>query len=116
MLDNKDLKKLENLLDRKLDEKTASLRHEFKANSDSLRQEFKSDLKANSDSLRQELKSSTDTLRHDFKSELSKELRPIKSDVAAIHREIRTIVNFFDTDYIKLSRRVEKIERNKIYF
>ena len=96
MLDNKDLKKLENLLDRKLDEKTASLRHEFKANSDSLRQE---------------LKSSTDTLRHDFKSELSKELRPIKSDVAAIHREIRTIVNFFDTDYIKLSRRVEKIEQ-----
>jgi hypothetical protein len=41
---------------------------------------------------------------------ISKELKPIKEDILHIRRHIKTIVNYFDREYLELRKRVERIE------
>jgi len=40
------------------------------------------------------------------------ELKPIKEDVAKIRKDIKTIVAFFDREYLELRHRVERIENH----
>ena len=49
-----------------------------------------------------------------FKNEMGDifdlKLKPIKSDVAEIRREVKQVVYFFDHEYLGLRSRVERIE------
>lgn len=40
------------------------------------------------------------------------ELKPIKEDIAQIRKDIKTITNFFDREYLELRNRVERIEEH----
>lgn len=44
------------------------------------------------------------------KSDLKKELDPIKKDISKIRKDINAIIGFFDTEYLELRKRVERIE------
>lgn len=46
------------------------------------------------------------------KDSLKEELKPIKSDVAKIRKDIDVIIALFDREYINLRKRVEKIEEH----
>lgn len=47
-----------------------------------------------------------------IKDSLKEELKPIKSDVAKIRKDIDVIIALFDRKYINLRKRVEKIEEH----
>lgn len=40
------------------------------------------------------------------------ELKPVKDDVSHMRKDIKTIVNFFDREYLDLRKRVERIEEH----
>lgn len=46
------------------------------------------------------------------KDSLKEELKPIKSDVAKIRKDIDVIIALFDREYVNLRKRVEKIEEH----
>ena len=41
---------------------------------------------------------------------IEKRLKPIKDDIAQIRKDMKTLVNFFDREYLELRKRVERIE------
>jgi len=41
---------------------------------------------------------------------IEKRLKPIKEDISQIRKDIKSIVNFFDREYLELRKRVERIE------
>lgn len=41
---------------------------------------------------------------------VKEELVPIKEDITHIRKDIKTIVNYFDREYLNLRKRVERIE------
>ncbi len=41
---------------------------------------------------------------------LKKELKPMKDDITHIRKDVKTIVNYFDREYLELRKRVERIE------
>ncbi|HLE49666.1 MAG TPA: hypothetical protein VI791_00790 [Patescibacteria group bacterium] len=41
---------------------------------------------------------------------LKKELRPIKEDISHIRKDMKTVINYFDREYLQLRKRVERIE------
>lgn len=88
VLDEKDLKKIKEIfkdeLESKLETQTRQLRDEF----------------------RHELKIEGLRIRDDIKSEI----RLLKSDLARANRNIDTILDFFDREYLDLRSRVERIE------
>lgn len=43
-------------------------------------------------------------------STLKKELKPIKEDITKIRKDMKTIVGFFDAEYLQLRKRIERIE------
>lgn len=43
---------------------------------------------------------------------LDSKLKPLKDDVTQIRKDIKTIVNFFDKEYLELRERVERIEQH----
>jgi len=38
------------------------------------------------------------------------ELKPIKEDIAHIRKDVKTVINYFDREYLQLRKRVERIE------
>ena len=38
------------------------------------------------------------------------ELKPIKEDIAHIRKDTKTVINYFDREYLQLRKRVERIE------
>ena len=49
---------------------------------------------------------------HPTKADLAKELKPIKSDVAKIRKDIDAIISLFDREYVDLRKRVARIEEH----
>jgi len=47
---------------------------------------------------------------HETQKVVKRELEAIKEDVTQIRKDVKTIVNFFDTEYLELRKRVERIE------
>mgnify|MGYP001001382635 FL=1 len=47
-----------------------------------------------------------------FSKRLKGEIKPIQEDVSKIRKDIKTIVNFFDQEYLSLRNRVERIEEH----
>lgn len=43
---------------------------------------------------------------------VKRELEAIKEDITQIRKDVKTIVNFFDTEYLELRKRVERIEEH----
>lgn len=43
-------------------------------------------------------------------SALSTHLKPIQEDISRVRKDQKTIVNFFDREYLDLRQRVDKIE------
>ena len=41
---------------------------------------------------------------------IKEELKSIKEDVSQTRKDIKTIINFFDREYLELRKRVERIE------
>lgn len=50
-------------------------------------------------------------VRTETKEIIQKELKPIREDIIKIRKDIKTVVNFFDQEYLELRNRVEKIEQ-----
>lgn len=44
------------------------------------------------------------------KQNLTSSLKPIKDDISQIRKDTKTIVGFFDREYLELRKRIEKIE------
>ena len=44
------------------------------------------------------------------KQDLTSSLKPIKDDISQIRKDTKTIVGFFDREYLELRKRIEKIE------
>ncbi|PIS15788.1 hypothetical protein COT62_01805 [Candidatus Roizmanbacteria bacterium CG09_land_8_20_14_0_10_41_9] len=51
-------------------------------------------------------------VHHETQKVVKKELEAIKEDVTQIRKDVKTIVNFFDTEYLELRKRVERIEEH----
>ncbi len=45
-------------------------------------------------------------------SPITKDIKTIKSDISSIRQDIKTVVNFFDKEYLELRARVERIEEH----
>lgn len=45
-------------------------------------------------------------------SPIVRDIKTIKSDVSQIRKDIKTIVNYFDREYLELRKRVERIEEH----
>lgn len=43
---------------------------------------------------------------------IGKKLKPIKQDIAQIRNDQKTIISFFDKEYLDLRKRVERIEEH----
>lgn len=43
-------------------------------------------------------------------AKIEKRLKPIKDDITHIRKDIKTMVNFFDREYLDLRNRVERLE------
>ena len=43
---------------------------------------------------------------------LKKELRPIKADLRKIRKDINTVIDFFDREYLNLQKRVARTEEH----
>lgn len=61
------------------------------------------------------LKSDVREIKDDLKNFATKDgldtkLKPIKKDIKKIKKDINTIVSFFDSEYLELKARVERIE------
>jgi len=41
---------------------------------------------------------------------IEKHLRPVKEDISHIRKDIKTMVGYFDREYLDLRKRVERIE------
>ncbi len=50
------------------------------------------------------------TFGREVDEKMEKRLKPIKDDVAHIRKDIKTMVGFFDREYLDLRKRVERIE------
>jgi len=46
------------------------------------------------------------------KKVISQELKSIKEDITHIRKDIKTIVNYFDKEYLQLRKRVERLENH----
>lgn len=62
------------------------------------------------DQLSSEAKSLRTEIKEDTKSIIKLELKTIKEDIEKIRKDAKTIVNFFDREYLELRERVERIE------
>lgn len=40
------------------------------------------------------------------------ELTPVKEDIAHIRKDMKTIVHFFDREYLELRKRIERMEHH----
>ena len=74
----------------------------------------KKDIRKIEDLIQSGNKSLEDRLGNRLESSLGKklesELRPIKSDLAKVRRDVDTMLDLFDRDILDLRNRVEKIE------
>lgn len=52
------------------------------------------------------------SVREDFRQSMKTELKPLKNDISQIRKDIKTIVGFFDLEYLDLRKRVERIEEH----
>lgn len=43
---------------------------------------------------------------------VDQKLKPIKADIAEIRKDVKTMVAFFDSEYLELRSRVERIEEH----
>jgi hypothetical protein len=43
---------------------------------------------------------------------IKKDIKTIKSDISQIRSDIKTVINFFDKEYLELRKRVERIEEH----
>ena len=50
-------------------------------------------------------------LESKLEEKLETKLKPIKEDVESIRNDQKTLINFFDKEYLELRKRVEKIEK-----
>lgn len=66
----------------------------------------KSDLKALDEKLDQKL----DPIKKDI-TEMRKDITVMRKDITEIRKDSKTIVNYFDNEYLELRTRVERIER-----
>lgn len=46
------------------------------------------------------------------KKAIIQELKPLKEDITHIRKDIKTIVNYFDREYLQLRKRVERLENH----
>lgn len=47
-----------------------------------------------------------------IKTEIKTELKPIKSDISKMRKDIDVLISLFDRDYVDLRNRVERIEEH----
>jgi hypothetical protein len=103
MLTSDDLKKIRNVLG-------GEVKAQLSAEIQPLRQDIKEDTKS---IVREEVKPIKDDIgqiRKNFATK--KNLESIKDDVAEIRKDVKTVVSFFDREYLDLRKRVEKIEEH----
>lgn len=62
--------------------------------------------------VREELTQARGEIRKETREMIKEELSPVKEDIAQIRKDIKTIVNFFDNEYMELRKRVERIEKH----
>jgi hypothetical protein len=51
-------------------------------------------------------------IRTETRTALKEELKPVKADISQIRKDIKTIVNYFDREYLELRKRVERLEEH----
>ncbi len=43
---------------------------------------------------------------------IKKEMKPLKSDVSNIRKDTKTLINYFDREYLEIRARIERIEEH----
>jgi hypothetical protein len=51
-----------------------------------------------------------DIIRTEIRTEIGNEVEPLKSDLKKLQRDMKTVIRMFDSEYMELRSRVEKIE------
>jgi len=118
MLDSKDLKKLEKLLDSRIRLQIDPLKKELKSQTDLLEQRFGS-LNSSLSDLESELKSEVSRLELGFttkllnaRQDIKLEMKPLARQLAKISKDVDTIVSFFDTEIMSVNQRITRIEKH----
>ena len=118
MLDSKDLKKLEKLLDSRIRLQIDPLKKELKSQTDLLEQRFGS-LNSSLSDLESELKSEVSRLELGFttkllnaRQDIKLEMKPLARQLAKISKDVDTIVSFFDTEIMSVNQRITRIEEH----
>lgn len=94
MLTQDDLKQIQGVIKKELQQERAKIRKETQ------------------DIVRTELTQARKEIRKETREIVKEELTPVKDDIAQIRKDIKTIVNFFDKEYLELRKRIERIEKH----
>ncbi len=103
MLTDSDLKKLAGVVDQKIDKSL----EKFGAIVD---QKIDKSLEKFGAIVDQKIDKSLEKFGVSVDKKLEMRLKPIKKDILEIRKDMKTIVNFFDREYLELRNRVERIE------
>jgi hypothetical protein len=47
-----------------------------------------------------------------FSKRIKSELKPVKEDMSQIRKDLKTVINFFDNEYLEIRKRVERLEQH----
>ncbi len=118
MLDDKDLKKLEKLLDSRIKIQVNPLTKELKSRTDSIEQKLES-LSSSLNDLESELKSEISRLELGIttklltaRQDIKLEMKPLARQLSKISKDTETIVSFFDTEIMSVNQRITRIEEH----
>ena len=71
-------------------------------------------IKTGNESVKQELRTEISGVKQELKTEFSKQLKkevnPLKKDVKKIKSDIETVIGFFDDEYLRLTKKIDRVE------
>jgi Skp family chaperone for outer membrane proteins len=70
------------------------------------------DLHQIDETLTKRIKAELEPVRKEVAKQIKEEILPIREDITHIRKDIKTIVNYFDREYLTLRNRIERIEQH----
>ena len=106
MLTDNDLTKIDGLIEKRL----KPIKNEVASLGQMMDEKMERRLSTFGKEVDEKMERRLSTFGKEVDEKMEKRLKPIKDDVAHIRKDIKTMVGFFDREYLDLRKRVERIE------
>ncbi|PIR43094.1 hypothetical protein COV24_04665 [candidate division WWE3 bacterium CG10_big_fil_rev_8_21_14_0_10_32_10] len=118
MLSNKDLEKINILLEKRLDEKFESKLEPIKVDINNIKSDLKpmkldiQNIKSDMEPMKlgiNNMKAELGPIKEDIKS-IKSDMEPMKKDISKINKNLDSVIRYFDSDVTKNTHRISRIE------